>query len=106
MTVEKEIKSKLVYPELDGYYNVLKIVEWNIILEKDDAQTVAGVTTEFDVSNLALDYIDLSSVDDDYILEKCLEMEGGEEFMDRIKFIHQPMLEREIMLNKLEPYLE
>jgi len=106
MNISKEIKTKLVYPDLDGFKNVLKIVKWNVIFEEDDVQSIAAIQTEFDTSNLALDYIDLSSTSDEDIIKICLEKEGGQDFIDRLMFIHKPQMEKQKTLNQLEPYIE
>lgn len=108
MRRENKLVKVFIHPEKDGFQNVIRKVTWEIISNAGDTpetQIKSIVETELDTSNLSQDsFILVEDMSTTEILNKAIEAQGGQEFIDSIRATQEEYVMDKLLKNSLSEY--
>ena len=104
MDIEREVIQINVLPEHEGRKNVIGSVMWRIVFTDEGVESVAAIHTVLDVYENQSDYVDIENLSDDDIMDRCIGVEGGDDFLTVLAQNHSQEIARKKLFNALVVY--
>lgn len=92
MIITRKIYQLGVQPQIGEHTNVVAFVQWGLNFSRNGHESVAMVGTYLplnDLSNFTL----INNLTKDQIIDWCIAVEGGEQFINNLKQIHDRQLD-------------
>jgi hypothetical protein len=104
--ISYEIIDLFVYPEKNGYTNVVGKVSLKTTFSRNGVSTYGRMEALLDTNNLSTEtFIQVNNLNTNTVAAWAVAVNGGDAFTEQLKQIHDPLLtqkEREIGLIKYE----
>lgn len=105
MNITKLLKQTYVYPELGTSTNVIGAVDWIVSFEENGVVSNAAVRTSFTDYKSTAPFKPIEELTDDEIIAMCVEIEGGQTFLDHLETLHTPNVKFLYQMSLMEPYI-
>lgn len=104
MTVSHTFKahSLRAVPDYNGQQNVIVLVSWSIQFTKGGYQSTGGGETILDTGNL-VEFTPLDQVTLAQLEQWVIAAQGGEQFMNELRYHHELMLDRMAAVDASQP---
>lgn len=109
MFKEEVLEKVFVYPEKDGFNNVVRKINWKIVTEGDanDPTThmVSLVETDLDTTTLSPEtFILIEEFTQTELLNRAIKAQGGQAYIDSIRAIHDEYVKDKLLKKSLSEY--
>lgn len=92
MNITRKIYQLGVQPQIDPHTNVVAFVQWGLSFSRNGHESVAMVATYLPLNDLS-NFIPVQQLTKDQIIDWCVAVEGGEQFINNLTHIHERQLD-------------